>query len=281
MGPFMISSVNVALPAIQQEFGADAVALSWVATALLLAVAVFLIPLGKIGDIYGRKKVFTLGLVVCTLASLAGAFSVSMPMLITVRVFQGFGTAMFVTTGMAIVTSVFSPQRRGRAIGLYVSAVYIGLSVGPFAGGLLTQHLGWRSNFGVVVPFGAASIWVTLKYLKGEWADARGERLDVAGSLLYAASVFLLVYGASLLPRRPAVYLILTGAVALAAFVRFELRTPQPVFDVRLFIGNRLFAFSCLAALINYAATFAITFLISLFLQYIKGLTPQSAGAVG
>ena len=205
MGPFMISSVNVALPAIQQEFGADAVALSWVATALLLAVAVFLIPLGKIGDIYGRKKIFTLGLVVYTLASLTGAFSISMPMLIAVRVFQGFGAAMFVTTGMAIVTSVFLPERRGRAIGFYVSAVYIGLSVGPFAGGLLTQHLGWRSNFGVVVPFGAASIWVTLKYLKGEWADAKGEKFDIPGSLLYSASVFLLVYGASLLPRLPAV----------------------------------------------------------------------------
>ena len=280
MGPFMISSVNVALPAIQQEFGADAVTLSWVATALLLAVAVLLIPLGKIGDIYGQKKIFTLGLVVYTLASLTGAFSTSMTMLIAVRVFQGFGAAMFVTTGMAIVTSVFPPERRGRAIGFYVSAVYIGLSVGPFAGGLLTQHLGWRSNFGVVVPFGAASIWVTLKHLKGEWADARGETFDIPGSLLYATSVFLLVYGASLLPRLPAVYLILAGAVALIAFVRVELRTPQPVFDVRLFSGNKLFVFSCLAALINYAATFAVTFLISLFLQYIKGLPPQAAGTI-
>jgi len=280
MGPFMISSVNVALPAIQQEFGADAVALSWVATALLLAVAVFLIPLGKIGDIYGRKTIFTLGLVVYTLASLAGAFSTSMTMLIAVRVFQGFGTAMFVTTGMAIVTSVFPPERRGRAIGFYVTAVYIGLSVGPFAGGLLTQHLGWRSNFGVVVPFGAASIWVTLKYLKGEWADARGETFDIPGSLLYATSVFLLVYGASLLPRLPAVYLILAGALALIAFVLVELRTPQPVFDVRLFSGNKLFVYSCLAALINYAATFAVTFLVSLFLQYIKGLPPQAAGTI-
>jgi EmrB/QacA subfamily drug resistance transporter len=280
MGPFMISSVNVALPAIQQEFGADAVTLSWVATALLLAVAVFLIPLGKIGDIYGRKKIFTLGLVVYTLASLTGAFSISMPMLIAVRVFQGSGAAMFVTTGMAIVTSVFPPERRGRAIGFYVSAVYIGLSVGPFAGGLLTQHLGWRSNFGVVVPFGAASIWVTLKHLKGEWADAKGEKFDIPGSLLYSASVFLLVYGASLLPRLPAVYLILVGVIALMAFVRVELRTPQPVFDVRLFSGNKLFVFSCLAALINYAATFAVTFLISLFLQYIKGLPPQAAGTI-
>jgi EmrB/QacA subfamily drug resistance transporter len=280
MGPFMISSVNVALPAIQQEFGADAVALSWVATALLLAVAVLLIPLGKIGDIYGRKKIFTLGLVAYTLASLAGTLSTSMTMLIAVRVFQGFGAAMFVTTGMAIVTSVFPPERRGRAIGFYVAAVYIGLSVGPFAGGLLTQHLGWRSNFGVVVPFGAASIWVTLKYLKGEWADARGEKLDIPGSLLYATSVFLLVYGASLLPRLPAVYLILAGAAALMAFVRVELRTPQPVFDVRLFSGNKLFVYSCLAALINYAATFAVTFLVSLFLQYIKGLPPQAAGTI-
>jgi EmrB/QacA subfamily drug resistance transporter len=276
----MISSVNVALPAIQQEFAADAVALSWVATALLLAVAVLLIPMGKVGDIYGRKKVFTWGLAVYTLASLIGAFSISMPMLISVRVFQGFGAAMFVTTGMAILTSVFPPQRRGRAIGFYVAAVYIGLSVGPFAGGLLTQYLGWRSNFGVVVPFGAASVWVTLRFLHGEWADARGEKLDVTGSLLYAAAVFLLVYGASLLPRLLALYLILTGAVTLAVFVRFELHTPQPVFEVRLFSGNRLFAFSSLAALINYAATFAITFLLSLYLQYTKGLDPRTAGTI-
>ena len=280
MGPFMISAVNVALPAIQQEFAADAVALSWVATALLLAVAVFLIPMGKIGDIYGRKKVFTWGLAIYTLASLLGVFSVSISMLIAVRVLQGFGAAMFVTTGMAILTSIFPPNRRGRAIGYYVAAVYIGLSVGPFAGGLLTQYAGWRSIFAVVVPFGIASVWVTLRYLKGEWADARGEKLDITGSLLYAASIFLLVYGASLLPRPLAVYLVLTGAVTLAVFVRLELHTAQPVFEVRLFSGNKLFAFSSLAALINYAATFAVTFLLSLYLQYIKGLDPRTAGTI-
>ena len=280
MGPFIISSVNVALPAIQEEFSADAVVLSWVATALLLTIAVFLIPMGKIGDIYGRKKIFTLGLAVYTLASLMGAFSISMPMLITVRVFQGFGAAMFVTTGMAILTSVFPPKKRGRAIGIYVAAVYIGLSVGPFAGGFLTQYLGWRSIFGVVVPFGVASVWVTLQYLKDEWADARGEKFDIAGSLLYAASVFLLVYGASLLPQLLSVYFILTGAIMLMVFVRLELYTQQPVFEVRLFTGNKLFAFSSLAALINYAATFAVTFLLSLYLQYIKGLDPRTAGTI-
>ena len=130
---------------------------------------------------------------------------------------------MFVTTGMAILTSVFPPQKRGRAIGIYVAAVYIGLSVGPFAGGFLTQYLGWRSIFGVVVPFGAASVWVTLKYLKGEWADARNEKFDITGSLLYATSVFLLVFGASLLPQLLAVYFILTGTITLVVFSRFEL----------------------------------------------------------
>jgi EmrB/QacA subfamily drug resistance transporter len=280
MGPFIISSVNVALPAIQKEFSADAVTLSWVATALLLTVAIFLIPMGKIGDIYGRKKVFAWGLAVYTFASLLGAFSISMPMLITVRILQGFGAAMFVTTGMAIITSIFPPHKRGRAIGIYVAAVYIGLSVGPFAGGFLTQYLGWRSNFAAVVPFGVASVWVTLKYLKGEWADAKGEKFDIAGSLLYAAAVFLLVYGASLIPQMLALYFILTGAVTLLVFIRLELHTLHPVFEVRLFSKNKLFAFSSLAALINYAATFAVTFLLSLYLQYIKGLDPRTAGTV-
>lgn len=280
MGPFVISSVNVALPAIQKEFAADAVTLSWVATALLLAIAVFLIPMGRIGDIHGRKKVFAGGLMVYTLASLAGVFTCHMPMLIAVRVFQGIGAAMFVTTGMAILISVFAPHRRGRAIGVYVSAVYVGLCVGPIAGGLLTHYLGWRSVFAVAVPFGVASVWVSLRYLEGEWADARGQKFDLAGSLLYAAAVSLLVYGASLLPQPPAAWYLAAGALALIAFAGFELHRRDPVFDVRLFAANRLFAFSCLAALIHYAATFALAFLLSLYLQYIKGLDPRTAGII-
>ena len=280
MGPFMISSVNVALPSIQAEFSTDAVVLSWVATAYLLAMAVFLVPMGKIGDIYGRKKIFTAGLTLYTIASFLSVFATSIKMLIAMRVFQGFGAAMFVTTGMAILTSIFPPNKRGRAIGIYVAAVYIGLSVGPFAGGLLVQHLGWRSIFGVVTPFGVASVYVTLKFLKGEWADARGEHLDLAGSLLYGVSIFVLIYGASLLPDQLALYLIIAGLVGVVLFIRLELRVRYPVFEIRLFSRNRLFTFSSLAALINYSGTFAVTFLLSLYLQYIKGLSPQLAGTI-
>ena len=280
MGPFTISSVNVALPTIQAEFSADAVLLGWVATAYLLAIAVFLVPFGKAADIYGRKKIFTWGLVLYTFSSFLAVFSVSMEMLIAMRIIQGFGSAMFVTTGMAILTSVFRPSKRGRAIGILVSAVYIGLSVGPFAGGFLARYLGWRSIFAVVVPFGAVCIFITIRYLKGEWADARGEKLDISGSVLYGFSILALVYGATLLPQKVAVYLIVIGLAGLVVFIRLEMRVRYPVFEVRLFRQNKLFTFSSLAALINYSATFALTFLLSLYLQYIKNMAPQYAGSI-
>jgi len=280
IGPFSISSVNVALPTIQAEFSADAVLLSWVATSYLLAMAVFLVPFGKAADIYGRKKVFTWGLVLYTLSSFLAAFSFSMKMLIAMRILQGFGSAMFVTTGMAILTSVFPPSKRGRAIGIYVSAVYIGLSVGPFAGGFLARYLGWRSIFAIVVLFGIICVFMTMKYLKGEWVDARGEKLDIYGSVVYGFSILALVYGASLLPQRGAVFLIIVGLAGLGIFIRLEMRVRYPVFEVRLFNQNRLFTFSSLAALINYSATFALTFLLSLYLQYIKNIPPQYAGSI-
>jgi EmrB/QacA subfamily drug resistance transporter len=280
MGPFVISSINVALPTIQKELNANAVQLSWVATILLLATAVMLVPMGRIADLYGRKRIFAWGLALFSLSSIFAGFSGSIQMLIFARAIQGASAAMFVTTGMAILTSIFPPQKRGRVIGIYVSAVYIGLSVGPFAGGILTQHIGWRSLFFLVGPFGLICLYVTLKYLKGEWADAQGETLDVVGSVLYVVSILLVVYGASNLPDFNAIYYVLTGLVCLGVFIWQELRVKFPVFEVRLFSENKLFAFSSLAALINYSATFAVAFLLSLYLQYIKGMTPQVAGTI-
>jgi len=278
LGPFMLSAVNVALPAIQKDFKVNAVALSWIATSYLLATAVCLVPMGRISDIHGRKRIFVSGLIIFTLSTFLTIFSGSVKSLIFLRVFQGCGAAMTVTTGMAILTSVFPPRRRGKAIGIYVAAVYMGLSVGPFGGGVMAQHFGWRSIFLVSTAIGLFSIWITIKYLKGEWADAAGEPFDVTGSLLYGIALVLLVYGATLLPNKIAVYMIVSGFVLLAAFVRHEIQTTYPVFEVRLFSENKLFAFSSSAALIHYAATFAVTFLMSLYLQYIKGMSPQAAG---
>jgi EmrB/QacA subfamily drug resistance transporter len=280
MSPFTLSAVNVALPRIEAELGMNAVQLSWISTAYLLATAVFLVPAGRLADIYGRKKVFTLGLAVFTVASALLVFVSSSTLLIAFRTFQGMGTALFVTTGMAILTSVFPVERRGHAMGIYVSAVYLGLSVGPFIGGIMTQHLGWRSLFLLLLPMGTTAIWATLRYLKGEWADARGESFDLLGSLLYGIAILALVYGATTLPSMGAYGMIAGGLAGLVAFAWQEKRIDQPVFDLSLFQTNRTFLFSGLAALINYCATFAIAFLLSLYLQYIKGLQPQAAGTL-
>lgn len=280
MAPFMISSINVALPAIQAEFNADAVLLGWIATSYLLATALLLVPAGKFADIYGRKKVFVTGVVIYSTGSFTAIFVRGIEWFLAMRVIQGFGAAMFITTGMAILTSIFPPNKRGKVIGILVTAVYIGLASGPFAGGFMTKFLGWRSIFAFMLLLGAASLYVSLRYLKGEWAEAAGEQFDLFGSILYAVSIFLLVYGGTRMPDISAVVLVITGTIGFILFFRQQSRTAYPVFDVSLFQTNHTFLFSSLAALINYAATFAVTFQISLYLQYIKSLTPQAAGTV-
>ena len=278
--PFMASSINIALPSIAKDLKMDAVLLSWVATSFLIAGAMVLVPFGKIADIYGRKKIFTYGILVYTLSSLLCALSTSAMMLIAFRVLQGFGGAMIFGTSFAILTSVFPVGERGRALGINVAAVYIGLSLGPFIGGFLTQHFGWRSVFIVNVPLGLIVFAVILWKLKGEWAAAKGEKFDLPGSIIYGIMLVSIMYGFSLLPAMSGAWLILAGVLALLVFVWWEMRVQSPVLDMSLFRHNMVFALSNLAALLHYSATFAVTFLLSLYLQYIKGFTPQYAGLI-
>ena len=278
--PFMGSSINIALPSIGNEFEMDAISLGWVATSYLLAAAMFLVPFGRMADIYGRKRIFTYGILIYTFASLLSAVSTSTDMLISFRVLQGIGGSMIFGTGVAILTSVFPVEERGKALGINVAAVYLGLSLGPFIGGFLTQYFGWRSIFLVNVPLGLTIIAFILWKLKGEWAEAKGEKFDIAGSIVYSLALVTTMYGVTLLPEMSGVWLILIGALGLVAFVRWELKVKSPVLNIGLFRNNTVFALSNLAALINYSATFAVSFLLSLYLQYTKGLSPQSAGLV-
>ncbi len=278
--PFDGSAVNVALPVMGAEFHMDAISLSWIATAYLLAAALFLVPFGKIADIYGRKKIYLFGIAIFTIASLAMTMVPSTSLLIAVRVVQGFGGAMIYGTGVAILSSVFPPGERGKALGIYIMAVYFGLTMGPFLGGVLTQYFGWRSIFLVNVPIGIIACLLVLWKLDGEWADCAGERFDLTGSVIYACSLVAVMYGFSIVPDHLGFGLIALGCILGVAFALYELRVPVPVLDMRLFLKNRVFAFSNLAALINYSATFAVTFLLSLDLQYTKGYSPDHAGLI-
>ena len=278
--PFMASSVNIALPSIGRDLSLDAVTLAWVATAYLLSSAAFLVPFGRMADIHGRKKIFTLGIIIFTLTSLLSGMASSGVMLIAMRVLQGVGVAMFVGTGVALLTSAFPAAERGKVLGINAAAVYAGLSLGPVLGGVVTRHLGWRSIFFLTVPPGLAIIGLVLWKMRGAWTGAKGERFDFAGSAIYSLALVALIYGFTLLPDMPGVWLVVGGVIGLVAFARWESRIRSPVLDLNLFRHSRAFTFSGLAALLEYSPVLAVSFLISLYLQYVKGFDPESAGLV-
>jgi EmrB/QacA subfamily drug resistance transporter len=280
VAPFLGASVNIALPSMSKDLGMNAVTMSWVAMSYLLASAVFLVPLGKLADIIGRVKVFILGNIIVVTASMLCALAKDSTTLISFRVLQGIGSAMMFGTNMAIITAVFPPNQRGKAIGINVTAVYLGLSAAPVLGGILTQTFGWQSIFYVTIPFGLFVAIAARLVIKTDWREAKGETFDYKGSVIYLIAMSAFMYGFSKLPDPLAVGLAGIGIAGLVLFWRVEIKTPFPVFNMKLFFGNRLFALSNMAALINYATTFAVTFVLSLYLQYIKGLSPRDAGFI-
>lgn len=278
--PFVGAASNVAWPVVGEDLGLSTVRQAWLGTAYLLAAGALLLPMGRLADIHGRKRVFGLGVVVFTLAALFSGLSQSGGALLLFLALQGVGSAMMFSTGMAILTSVIPPERRGRALGITVAAVYVGLSCGPLAGGWLTQRLGWRSVFLVSVPLGVVLLAVLLKWLKGEWAEARGQRFDLLGAVLSAAALAALVVGAEFTAfewgTRAA--LMAAGLGGVAAFVLVEWRSASPLLNLRLFRGNSLFAMSNLAAYLNYSSLAAAGFLLNQYLQKVRGLAPRDAG---
>jgi EmrB/QacA subfamily drug resistance transporter len=278
--PFLVASVNVALPTMGREFSMDAVVMSWVGTVYFLAVAIVQVPFGRLSDIFGRRKLFLLGLVIATVASFLGGIANSVPLLMVSRALQGFGAGMTFNNSVAILSSVYPSRERGRALGVSMAGTYGGLSLGPLLGGLLTEHLGWRSIFDMAGVLGVLLIVLVFLALKGEWREARGEKFDLTGSITYSVSIAVFMYGFSVLPTLLGFVLFAAGTLGMYVFVRLEARTASPVFHIDLFRRNRVFFFSNLAALITYVSTFAVNFLLSLYLQYIKGYTAETAGLV-
>lgn len=278
--PFLGSAVNLALPAIGKDLNANAISLGWVISSFILSSAIFLLPFGKLADIAGRKKIFTIGILLFTISTFLIIFTESITTLIIFRIFQGISSAMIFGTSLAIISSVFPPGERGRAMGINITAVYLGLSSGPVIGGLLTQYFGWKSIFAFLVPFGLISLYLIFKKMKTEWAEARGEKFDITGSAIYGIALFSFMYGFSKLPAPSGWMFIAAGIATAAIFIFFERKTENPVFDLRIILRNRVFAFSGMAALIHYSATSATGFFISLYLQYLKGLDARSAGLI-
>jgi EmrB/QacA subfamily drug resistance transporter len=281
LSTFMASAINIALPRIEEEWNVSAVTLSWISLAYILAAAALLMPVGRLSDFYGRKRFFVIGMGAFTVLTFAAAFAPSAPVLILIRVLQGIGTAVLFACTTAMVTLAYPPETRGRALGLQVGGVYLGLTLGPVLGGLITHNLGWRFIFVFVGAVAAVNCVLAAWRLRGvEWREPKHAAFDVVGSVMWAVALTVLLIGFSLLPGAVGWVLIVIGAAGIAGFLWWETRAPDPVLNVDLIRRNRVFAYSNAATFINYAATYAMTFLMSLYLQYNKGLDPQAAGLV-
>jgi EmrB/QacA subfamily drug resistance transporter len=277
---FLTSALNISLPAVNREFQADAISLSWVVTAYTLAIAVFSIPFSRVADITGRKKVFIWGSIVFTIISAITILSKSIGMFICCRSIQGISSAMLQGTSIAMLTSSYPANKRGRVLGLSIACVFLGGSIGPVLGGLLTEHLGWRSIFVVSVLTGFTLFTITIWKIKTEWIEAKGARFDYKGSIIFGVALVALIYGLSLLPGILGVVVAVSGIAGLLVFIKWESIVQSPILDIKLFRNNKVFVLSNIATIMMSCSSFALAFLLSLYLQYVKGLTAEIAGSI-
>ncbi|WP_294147601.1 MFS transporter [uncultured Selenomonas sp.] len=226
--PFSSSALTLSLPSIGAEFASGPDILAWILSAYLVTSALCLLPMGKAADLYGKRRIYLLGLAGFTATNVIGALAGGVGALIVMRALQGFFASMLFATGMAILTLVVPKERRGFALGANVSVVYLGLATGPFLGGFINYYLGWRSIFVLITCLSAIAWGLARRYLAQEWITGGG----------------------------------------------------HPMLPFHLLRTNREFRLSNLTAMVNYSATFAVSFLLSLYLQDVLGLSSREAGLI-
>jgi MFS family permease len=276
---FMTTAINIALPSIQTEFRLGAVPMGWLPLGYVLAMAILMLPFGRVGDRYGRRLLFLGGLVVFAASSIALALANSYALLMLFRILQGVGAAMMFATSMAMVTLAYPPHQRGWAMGMSVAAAYLGQTTGPLLGGIIVYNIGWRSLFLIAGFCAFITLGLDLSLLRrAEWKEGRHVGFDWSGSAIYTVALFMFILGLSWVPLTEGLVLLGAGIAGLAFFGWWESRAQSPIIVLSLFRQNRVFLFSVLTALINYSSLWCVTYLLSLYLQFIKGLNAQTAG---
>lgn len=275
LASFLGSAINIAIPIIGKEFKLDNVALTWLNTSFQLSSATFLLFFGKLADIKGRSKLYYLGISVFAVGVFLSIFSRNYLLLLFSRIVQGIGSSVIFATSSAILTSLY-PEKRGYILGIYTTSVYLGLSFGPVLGEFLTQYVGWKSIFIFTFILSFLSIILGISYRFDEVRSE--EKLDLLGGFLFSLFVFLILFGTSQILKFTGIVSVGIGLVTLLGFYFVERRVSNPILDMNLLMNNKTFTFANATALINYASTFGVSFLLSLYLQNIKGVSPRDAG---
>lgn len=276
---FLSSAVMVAVPSLASEFGMSNIIQNWVTMLFFLAVAIFTIPAGQLSGKFGLKKSMVFGSAVYILSSIVAVFSINSEMFLICRLIQGIGVSFLNVASMAMVVSAFSPQERGKAIGINVTGVYLATSTSPVIGGFLNFQFGWRSIFLTSVPFLILILVLLISQIKEEWITMGEVPIDWKGCIVYSLGILLFIYGFTRLDESIGIILTVVGIIVLGLFVALELREKYPVFDVKFF-KNPKFSSANFAALTAYLATFAVTTIVNYHLQYIRGYDSQMAGLI-
>lgn len=280
IAPMGMAAVNVAIPALADDLQANAMKVSWLPTLYILANVAFMLPFGKLADNYGRKRIYAMGMIVNAIAAGMCAVATHIDWILFWRFIQGASGAMIFGTGIAIITSVTPSHKRGSALGTVAACVYIGLTLAPAVGGWLTEFLGWRSVFYFQIPFVIALlVFIKLK-LHGEWKNEHHSRFDWVGSGIFLSFACFLVYGLSMLPSLLGFLLLALSLCSIIGFIMHQSKDKHPLIRVQLFRESRVFSLSLSTSFLMYGSNFAIIFLLSLYLQYIKGFSPAYAGQI-
>jgi EmrB/QacA subfamily drug resistance transporter len=274
--------VNVALPSIQRSLHASTASLEWTVNAYTLSFAVLLVTGGRLGDLFGRRKVFLAGVIVFACSSGAIGFSPSDTWLVAWRAVQGVGSAMMMPATLSIITNAFPPAERGKAIGTWAGVSALALAIGPVLGGFLVESVSWQSIFFLNLPVAVGAVVVTLFAVRESRDESVSQRIDLRGVLTLttglAALVLALVEGNELhwgSPRELGLFAI--AAVGLAAFAAVERRQPSPMVDFSFFRSRTFLGANIVAFIVSFAML-AMFFFMALYMQNVLHYSPLQAG---
>jgi len=278
---FTGSALNLSIPDMSRAFDVSAATIGWIVTSNMLAAAALTVPFGRLSDITRRRNIFIFGLLLFSASSLLAAFAANFVVMITLRVAQGVSGAMIFSTATAILLNAFPSDEKGKVLGYSIAATYTGLSIGPVVGGILNHYFGWPSIFIMTFAFSGVAFCFSIFKLPKNEIRRQGLPFDASGNIIYIIMITAIMFGFSeIAVSKFAAGFIIFGIALAVWFVRHELNFESPIIQIRLFTRNVAYTFSNLATLMNYAATFAIGYLLSIYLQVVRGYSSQTAGII-